>query len=334
MNNLEQKKECKTIKQIADELQINPSVIRKRIDDIGIKAELQKEKNSYIINSDQEQKIKESFGFYQTSNNDNVDFIQENHIKMEEESIPFEDNDFLDLGKNESKEIVDTEKKSIFKKNWFKFKKSENYQVEILGTLLVIVALIVVCVITLSQIVNHSHIEEMEKMKSVSQQIKNLEAKIDSLEESLRLTEKDKLDINVNVNGDETSLTYDVSTGKVEPQEEDGQILDENFDTRPFLGVAFDTADDSNPLGLEVSYVYQYSPAEFAGVKVGDIITKANDVVVTKYEDLTTVIDDLRSGDKLTIQVITIENESITTKTLETTLTYRGNFNLENTTEE
>ena len=334
MNNLEQQKEHKTIKQIADELQINPSVIRKRIDTMGMKTELQKEKNSYIINSEQEQRIKESFGFYQASNNDKIDVDQEKRIKMEEEIVPFEDNDFLDLEKNENKEIVNNEKKSILKKNWFQFKKSENYQIEILGTLLVIVALIVVCVITLSQIVNHSHIEEMEKMKSVSQQIKNLEAKIDSLEESLRLTEKDKLDINVNVNGDETSLTYDVSTGKVEPQEEDGQILDENFDTRPFLGVAFDTTDDSNPLGLEVSYVYQYSPAEFAGIKVGDIITKANDAVITKYEDLTTVIDALKSGDNLTLQVITVEDESITTKTLETTLTYRGNFNLENTTEE
>lgn len=322
---MENLNEYKTIKQLSDELKINASVIRKRLEELGMKDDLKKEKNSYLINENQEKLIRKSFGFCEneTELSKDITNFEDTDINMTEEIIPFEENDFLDI---ENESIYEKKKKKF---ELPKLKRNENYQIEILGILIAIVAIMVVCVISISQIIHRSHIEDVEKMKSISQQIKHLETRIDSLEESLKLTDKDKLDINVKVNGnEEVSLTYDASTGKVENKDENGVVLDENFDTRPFLGVAFDTNKDANPLGLEVTYVYENSPAAFAGVKVGDIIISANNTVISKYEDLTAVIDPLKYGDKLILQVITIEDESITSKTLETTLTYRGNFDL------
>jgi serine protease Do len=67
-------------------------------------------------------------------------------------------------------------------------------------------------------------------------------------------------------------------------------------DSRGFLGVK--TEKDN---GAKVTDVTKDSPAEKAGLKVGDIITKVDDVAVTSPEDLSKAVSSYKPNEKVTI---------------------------------
>lgn len=51
----------KTIKQIADELGVSKTAVRKKIENLGLRSSLQKNGNQFAINEEQENRIKSAF---------------------------------------------------------------------------------------------------------------------------------------------------------------------------------------------------------------------------------------------------------------------------------
>ncbi len=93
---------------------------------------------------------------------------------------------------------------------------------------------------------------------------------------------------------------------------------------RPLIGVSFDTrftADiakqNSLPEGLYVADVTLMGPADKAGLKKGDIVTKFNGNAVTKYDDLVTDIAQYKPGDTVKIEYYRESDKS--TKTIDIT---------------
>jgi len=82
------------------------------------------------------------------------------------------------------------------------------------------------------------------------------------------------------------------------------------------IGISIDTsytkevASSNNfPNGAYVSKVGQYSPADFAGIRVKDIITEFNGVTINGYEDLLSTKEKLEPGDTVSLKVYRIINE-------------------------
>ena len=51
----------KTIKQVADELGVSKTAVRKKIENLGLWSSLQKNGNQFVINEEQEKRIKSAF---------------------------------------------------------------------------------------------------------------------------------------------------------------------------------------------------------------------------------------------------------------------------------
>ena len=51
----------KTIKQVADELGVSKTAVRKKIENLGLRSSLQKNGNQFVINEEQEKRIKSAF---------------------------------------------------------------------------------------------------------------------------------------------------------------------------------------------------------------------------------------------------------------------------------
>jgi len=82
------------------------------------------------------------------------------------------------------------------------------------------------------------------------------------------------------------------------------------------IGISIDTSytkevASSNhfPNGAYVSRVGQYSPADFAGIRVNDIITEFNGVTINGYKDLLSEKEKLKPGDTVSLKVYRIINE-------------------------
>jgi len=109
-------------------------------------------------------------------------------------------------------------------------------------------------------------------------------------------------------------------------------VLDTGKVTRAYLGVNYltITPDVAREYKLDVNsgaYVYASgssspvasgSPAEKAGLKSGDIITKINSETVGKDGSLSSILGEYRPGDKLTITYLRDGKEQTTTVTLGT----------------
>jgi serine protease Do len=96
-------------------------------------------------------------------------------------------------------------------------------------------------------------------------------------------------------------------------------------DSRGFLGVK--TEKDN---GAKVTEVTAGSPAEKAGLKVGDIITKIDDVAVTSPEDLSKAVGAYKPNEKVTITYTRNKKSQKVTTTLgkrpPQEMTYNYNF--------
>jgi membrane-associated protease RseP (regulator of RpoE activity) len=89
---------------------------------------------------------------------------------------------------------------------------------------------------------------------------------------------------------------------------------DEDDDDRPskpnaYLGAGFspDTGD------LEITNVYEGSPAEKAGLKVGDVIVRLDNKKVSKRSELAAFLSKRKPCDEITVDVRTVEDEEVTT---------------------
>ncbi len=86
------------------------------------------------------------------------------------------------------------------------------------------------------------------------------------------------------------------------------QIIDSGFVAKGYLGLGGDPLSDeeiqqfellgfTDGLGVKVTNVTKYEPAYTEGVKVGDIITHANDEVIDTFHQLRSVISSMRPGE-------------------------------------
>ena len=85
-------------------------------------------------------------------------------------------------------------------------------------------------------------------------------------------------------------------------------IIEKGYVSKPHMGVTVSNVSESYqiyglPAGAAVQSVEAGSPAEVAGVKVGDIITKANDKDITCASDLTRFVEESQVGDSVQLAV-------------------------------
>ena len=94
-------------------------------------------------------------------------------------------------------------------------------------------------------------------------------------------------------------------------------ILQEGEMVRPGIGVQIRTIDEETaaennvPAGCRIEDLTAGAPAEQAGLKIGDIITKADDVIVYVNDDIVNYVRSLKVGDKIEFTVYR-EGEYIT----------------------
>lgn len=85
-------------------------------------------------------------------------------------------------------------------------------------------------------------------------------------------------------------------------------IIEKGYVTKPYLGVSVSDVSESYqiyglPAGAAVQSVATGSPAQEAGLKQGDIITKAGDKEITCASDLTAMVAQAQTGESLTLTV-------------------------------
>lgn len=194
-------------------------------------------------------------------------------------------------------------------------------------------AVLLICNMGVNIKLNNLNQQLIDNHEDIEYKLDIAETKIETLEQTLiDLTDDleqaidtlNKKPINITISNGEATLTPDV--------EQDGEVTEPIFDTRPFLGVGFNDIETvvPNAPGLKVDVVYEFSPAEFAGLKVGDYIVAINGVNIRKYEDLSTVMDNCKAEDVIQLDYLTVTENGIEQKTANVTLTFRGNFDLEN----
>lgn len=85
-------------------------------------------------------------------------------------------------------------------------------------------------------------------------------------------------------------------------------IIEKGYVSKPYMGVSVSDVSENYqiyglPAGAAVQSVAEDSPAEAAGLKIGDIITKAGDTEITCANDLIAAIGDAQAGDSLVLTV-------------------------------
>lgn len=75
------------------------------------------------------------------------------------------------------------------------------------------------------------------------------------------------------------------------------------------------------PIGVYVNKVTADSPADKAGIKVGEVITAVNGRKISTTEDLETILSHTRAGTTITLSVTSLENGKEKERTVEVTLT-------------
>ena len=186
----------------------------------------------------------------------------------------------------------------------------------------IIIAIFSICAAMCSSAFLRTNDELMSEINALQVKIEALNSKI----EMYQSMNSDK-PINITVNIDDKNYIYNPDTGKLEEQGPES-TLPEDFDKTPFLGVGFYEDEDGyqTPLGIKVDIVYEGSPAEIAGIKVGDIIMAVNGQPVVTFEDLAAVLDKCDANDEVTIKITTVTDKGIEVLDVNAVLTYKGYF--------
>ncbi len=98
-------------------------------------------------------------------------------------------------------------------------------------------------------------------------------------------------------------------------------IIDNGYIVKPYIGVSVATVTSELqsygiPKGAAVKVIGEGSPAETAGLKVNDVITKVNDTDITTSSDLVNAIGRTTPGDELTLTVYRQGERDLLTLTL------------------
>lgn len=191
-------------------------------------------------------------------------------------------------------------------------------------------AVLLICNMGVNVKLNKLNQQLIENHEDTEYQIDILRTKVETLEQTLIEVTDDLENAVDTLNKKPINITISNGEATVTP-EENPEVTDPIFDTRPFLGVGFMDVETEvpNAPGLKVDVIYQYSPAEFAGMKVGDYIVAINGVNIKKYEDLNTVMEHCKAEDTIQLDYLTVTENGIEQKSASVTLTYRGNFDLE-----
>jgi serine protease Do len=91
-----------------------------------------------------------------------------------------------------------------------------------------------------------------------------------------------------------------------EKKEESGEETGGDLKGKPRMGVSVQTVRDTKgmlPRGVYVAEVEKNSPAEAAGVQVGDIMVEINGQVITSVEEEIEILGKLKEGDEVKLKV-------------------------------
>lgn len=87
------------------------------------------------------------------------------------------------------------------------------------------------------------------------------------------------------------------------------ELIDHNKVLRPYIGISTIDLDESTAkknnlvVGIYIKAIENFSAAEKAGLKAGDVIIKANGNSISTYDELEKVKNSLKIGDELTLTV-------------------------------
>ncbi len=101
------------------------------------------------------------------------------------------------------------------------------------------------------------------------------------------------------------------------------QLIEYNKVKRPYIGISTIDVDSQTAsyynlaVGVYVDSVSDFSPAQKAGIKVGDVITKINDVSVATADELNAEKNSCSIGDQITLTLIRNGQEMSISLTLE-----------------
>ena len=93
----------------------------------------------------------------------------------------------------------------------------------------------------------------------------------------------------------------------------EGEGTSGGLNGKPRMGVTVSTVKDTNgqlPRGAYVVSVEEGSPAEEAGLKMGDIMVEVNGTVITNVTEEIEIISQLKEGDEVAVKVFRPENVS------------------------
>ena len=103
------------------------------------------------------------------------------------------------------------------------------------------------------------------------------------------------------------------------------ELIDHNKDLRPYIGVTGVDLDETTAkkynlsVGIYIKSVQEFSPAEKAGLKAGDVIIKADDKDAKDMKTLNEIKETHKIGDSMTLTVMRNGEEKQVTVTLEET---------------
>lgn len=194
--------------------------------------------------------------------------------------------------------------------------------------------MLILCTLTLNSTFTKMSESQLEEIAKMQHTITELELQVSALEAELNDMKPESFDVNINVGEESVTMAYDTDENAMIPTDgdvvvEDDAEVSKEFDTRPFLGVAFSTEESTNPFGLKIDYVYEYSPAEEAGLKAGDIIISINGMKINTFDELDSIISALAAGNEIKMEIATATENGIECIEKTAILSYRGNFDLE-----
>ena len=172
--------------------------------------------------------------------------------------------------------------------------------------------------------------EIIAEIADLKLQIHDLKSEITILENKLDDAEFDSqkpIDITIDFTQLEDAINGENITEEPVEQPTEETVFDESA----FLGIGFIDVDvaANNPLGLKIDHVYDASPAASVGMKAGDIIISINGNAIKTYEDLDAVMATMQANETIEIYLASSSDTGIDFITVNPTLTYKGNFDLD-----